>query len=46
MRQITAIAALIAALPALAQPDKIAVTFDEGVLSEPYTGRIYLVLGP
>ncbi len=46
MRQITAIAALIAALPAFAQPDKIAVTFDEGVLSEPYTGRIYLVLGP
>lgn len=29
-----------------AQPDAIAVTIDPAVRSEPFTGRIYLVLGP
>lgn len=46
MRQITALTALLLALPVFAQPDSISVTFDEGVLESPYTGRIYLVLGP
>lgn len=46
MRQITALTALLLALPVFAQPDAISVTFDEGVLESPYTGRIYLVLGP
>src|SRR5690606_13058035 len=46
VRQITALPALLLALPVFAQPDAISVTFDEGVLESPYTGRIYLVLGP
>lgn len=46
MRQITTIAALLVSLPAFAQPDKIAITLDEGVIDGPYTGRVYLVLGP
>lgn len=45
MRQIIAFALLLAGSFAQGQPDKIAITIDPSVRSEPFTGRIYLVLG-
>ncbi len=46
LRQFTALSVLLFAPLAAAQPDSISVTFDPSVLSETYSGRIYLVLGP
>ena len=46
VRQFLALAVLLLAPTACAQPDSIEITIDPGVRSAPYTGRIYLVLGP
>ena len=46
VRQFLALAVLLLAPTACAQPDSIEITIDPGVQSAPYTGRIYLVLGP
>lgn len=46
MRRFALFAAVVIASVSHAQPEKIAVTIDPSVRSEPFTGRLYLVLGP